>query len=97
MASFVSVPVGIVLCLVSLLLSCSSGLPLHGGAMLHPHPTSYNASFSSAAALRSNAGRGPQRFLAIPLPGSKSHYIQFAVVIKELVQRGHHMKVGALG
>ena len=93
MASFVPCPSGIVLCLVSLLLSCSSGLPLYGGTRSHLYPASSNASFSPAADLRSDAGRGPQRFLAVPLPGSKSHYIQFAVVIKELVQRGHHVKV----
>ena len=42
-------------------------------------------------------GKGMQRFLAVPMPGSKSHYLQVAAIVKELASRGHHVKVRPCG
>ena len=42
-------------------------------------------------------GKGMQRFLAVPMPGSKSHYLQLAAIVKELASRGHHVKVWHCG
>ena len=68
-----------------------------GLAALSICTTAQHASGMAASSMASQPpalqGTGMQRFLAVPLPGAKSHYLQMAAIVKELASRGHHVKV----
>ena len=77
-----------------------STVSLHHSTQLHCTHCSaceWHSSLQHGTSAASIAGKGMQRFLAVPMPGSKSHYLQLAAIVKELASRGHHVKVQHCG
>ena len=82
-----------VLCLAALSV-CTTA---HNFSAFSAQQVNASAAFTLASQLPALPGKGMQRFLAVPMPGSKSHYLQLAAIVKELASRGHHVKVWHCG